>query len=107
MSRAIPLFKEDHELHALRESQQALLLLEKECAAIPKKLEMEMRERELTMPPLPEIADRRRRREHEEIVSRGEAKNILRGQNRSLALLFLLMTATGALVWWGLNLMHG
>ena len=107
MSRAIPLFKEDHELHELRESQQALLKLEKECAEIPRKLEMEMREREFTMPPLPEVEDRRRRREHEEIVSRGEAKNILRGQNRSLALLFLLVTATAALVWWGMKLMHG
>lgn len=108
MSRSLPLLiKEDQELLELRQSEQALLRLEMEYAEIPKKLEKEMREREVTMPPLAEIADRRRRREHEETVSRGEAKNILRAQHYSLALLFLLVTATGALVWWGLKLMQG
>lgn len=106
MSRAIKL-KEEQELHELRESQQALLQLERECAEIPRKLALEMREREITMPPLAEIADRRRRREHEDTVSRGEAKNILRDQNRSMMLLVLLLTATGTLVWWGLRLMQG
>ncbi|MES2661332.1 MAG: hypothetical protein V4689_22115 [Verrucomicrobiota bacterium] len=100
-------FKEDQELHELRAHEQALLMRQKEYAEIPKKLAMEQRERESTMPPLPEIEDRRRRREHENTVSRGEAKNILRDQNRSMALLFLLLTATGALVWWGLRLMQG
>ncbi|MEO5914127.1 MAG: hypothetical protein ABIS50_07840 [Luteolibacter sp.] len=99
-------FKEDQELHELRASQQALLLREKDVAEIPKRLAREQRERESTMPPLPEIEDRRRRREHENTVSRGEAKNILRDQNRSLMLLFLLLTATAALVWWGLKLMQ-
>jgi len=107
MSRRAALSKEDLELHELRQSQQALLALERECADLPRKLALEMRERESTMPPLAEIADRKRRREHEETVSRGEAKNILRDQHRSLMLLFLLLTATGALVWWGLKLMQG
>lgn len=106
MSRSI-FFKEEQELNELRETEQVLLLRQKEYAEIPKKLAMELRERESTMPPLPEIEDRRRRREHENTVSRGEAKNILRDQNRSIMLLFLLMTATGALVWWGLKLMQG
>ncbi len=106
MSRAT-LFKEDHELSEIRETQQLLLMREKEFAAIPKRLELEMKERESTMPPLEEIEERRRRREHENTVSRGEAKNILRDQNRSLMLVFLLMTATAALVWWGLKLMKG
>lgn len=100
-------FKEEQELSQLRETEQALLLRQKEYAEIPRKLAMELRERESTMPPLPEIEDRRRRREHENTVSRGEAKNILRGQNRSIMLLFLLVTATSALVWWGHRLMQG
>lgn len=107
MSRRTPLSKEDLELHELRQSEQALLALEKECADLPRRLALELKERESTMPPLAEIADRKRRREHEETVSRGEAKNILRDQNRSLMLLFMLMTATSALVWWGLKLMQG
>ena len=44
---------------------------------------------------------------HENIVSRGEVKNILRDQNRSVALLVLLLAATGSLIWWGLKLMQG
>jgi hypothetical protein len=30
-----------------------------------------------------------------------------RDQNRSLLLLLLLLTATGSLVWWGVQLMRG
>ena len=37
MSRA-PLLKEDVELNELREAEQQLLLLQKECAEIPRKL---------------------------------------------------------------------
>jgi hypothetical protein len=106
MSRATVL-KEDLELSALRQAEQQLLLLEKECAKLPKKLALEQKERECTMPPLAEIEERRRRVAHEEIVSRGEAKNILRDQNRSIALLILLIAATGSLVWWGIKLMQG
>lgn len=107
MSRRARLTPEDQELLALRESEQDLLRRQKECADLPRKLAAEMLERERTMPPLAEIADRKRRREHEETVSRGEAKNIARNQRRSLVLLFLLLTATGSLVWWGLQLMQG
>ncbi len=107
MSRRAPLSAEDKELHSIQQSQRELLRLEKECADLPRKLALELRERESTMPPLAEIADRKRRREHEDIVSRGEAKNILRDQNRSLVLVFLLLTATATLIWWGLQLMQG
>jgi hypothetical protein len=106
MSRASVL-KEDLELNALRQAEQQLLLLEKECAKLPKKLALEQKERECTMPPLAEIEERRRRVAHEEIISRGEAKNILRDQNRSIALLILLVAATGSLIWWGIRLMQG
>jgi hypothetical protein len=106
MSRSAPL-KEDLELSQIREEQQQLLLRQKEYAEIPKRLAQELRERESTMPPLAEIEDRRRRKEHDMIVSRGEISNILRDQSRSLLLLILLVTATGALIWWGLRVMQG
>jgi hypothetical protein len=106
MSRNTPL-PEDLELNELRQREQQLLLLEKECAKLPGKIAQEQAERERTMPPLAEIEDRVRRKAHENIVSRGEATNILRGQNRSILLIFLLLAATGALIWWGIKLMQG
>lgn len=106
MSRSIS-FKEDLELTQIREQEQQLLLLQKEWAQLPKKLAQEQRDRECTMPPLAEIEERRRRREHENIVSRGEVTNILRDQNRSVVLLLLLLAATGSLIWWGMKLMQG
>jgi hypothetical protein len=106
MSRG-KLLKEDLELNALREKEQQLLLQQKEYAEIPKKLALELKERECTMPPLQEIEERKRRLAHEELVSRGEVANILRDQNRSLMLLILLLTATGSLIWWGVKLMQG
>lgn len=107
MSRGKKLLKEDLELNALREKEQQLLLQQKEFAEIPKKLALELKERESTMPPLQEIEERKRRLAHEELVSRGEVANILRDQNRSLMLLILLLAATGSLIWWGLKLMQG
>ncbi len=106
MSRGA-LLKEDVELNQLREAEQQLLLLQKECAEIPRKLALELKERECTMPPLPEIEERPRQRQHEDIVSRGQVTNILRDQSRSFLLLLLLLTATGSLIWWGVKLMQG
>ena len=106
MSRSHPL-KEDLELNQLREAQQQLLLRERECAELPRKLAQEQKDRECTMPPLAEIEDRRRMKEHSQLVSRGEVTNILRDQNRSALLLLMLLTATGTLIWWGLKLMQG
>ncbi len=106
MSRGTPL-KEDLELDDLRAKEQQLLQLERECAKLPKKLAQEQKDRECTMPPLAEIEERVRRKAHENIVSRGEATNILRDQNRSVLLLLLLLAATGSLIWWGVRLMQG
>lgn len=107
MGRGKKVLKEDLELNALREKEQQLLLQQKEFAEIPKKLALELKERETTMPPLQEIEERKRRLAHEEMVSRGEVANILRDQNRSLMLLILLLAATGSLIWWGIKLMQG
>ena len=106
MSRGPPL-KEELELDQLREDEQQLRQLQKECADIPRKLALEQKERECTMPPLAEIEERRLRRQHEETVSRGQVANILRDQSRSFMLLVLLLTATGSLIWWGVKLMQG
>lgn len=99
--------KEDLELDQLRETEQQLLLRHKEFSELPKKLAAEIRERESTMPPLAEIEERKRRLAHEEMLSRGEVANILRDQNRSIVLLFMLVAATASLVWWGFKLMQG
>ena len=106
MSRGTPL-KEELELNQLREAEQQLLQLQKQCADIPRKLALELKERECTMPPLAEIEERRLRRQHEDIVSRGQVANILRDQSRSLLLLLSLLAATGTLIWWGVKLMQG
>ena len=106
MSRST-LLKEDLELKQLRETEQRLLLLQKECAEIPRKLAQEQKDRECTMPPLADIEDRMRMKAHAELVSRGEATNILRDQSRSLMLLLLLLAATSTLIWWGVKLMQG
>ena len=107
MNRHTPL-KEDLELNQLRQTEQELLLRQKQFAEIPKKLAQELRDRECTMPPLAEIEERRRMKEHQnQLVSRGEVANVLRDQNRSLLLLFLLLAATGSLIWWGIQLMRG
>lgn len=106
MSRSAPL-KEDLELNELRQAEQQLLMLERECAKLPKKLAQEQKERECTMPPLAEIEDRIRLKAHENTVSRGKVTNILRDQNRSILLLVLLLAATGSLIWWGTKLMQG
>jgi hypothetical protein len=106
MSRS-SLLKEDLELSQLREAELQLLQLQKEYAERPKQIAQERKDRECTMPPLPELADRIRRIEHDKLVSRGEVSNMRRDQNRSLLLLLLLLTATGSLVWWGVQLMRG
>ncbi len=101
------ILSEDLEFQQIREAEQQLLLLEQECAKIPGKLAREQKEQECTMPPLQEIEERRRRKVHDQMVSRGEVANILRDQNRSVSLIFLRLVATGSLIWWGLKLMQG
>ncbi len=98
--------KEDLELNELIQNQLQLRLREKEYAEIPKRLALEIKERENTMPPLLEIEERKRRIRHEQTISRGEVINIQRDQNRSLVLIFLLLVATGSFIWWGVYLMQ-
>ena len=99
-------FKEDQELDAIREQERMLLQRHRQVAELPDRLEREQRERECTMPPLAEIQDRRRMKEHEDTLTRREVGNILRAQSRSAVLVVMLIAATGALIWWGLKLMQ-
>lgn len=106
MSRS-NLFKEELELDQIREAEQQLILREREIAENEKRIARERIERESTMPPLEEIEKRKKRKSHEQIVSRGEVTNVRRDQSRSLMMLFLLVAATCSLVWWGIKLMQG
>lgn len=106
MSRS-KFLQEDPELALLRETEQQLLARQREFAEIPKRLAQELKELETTMPPLIEIEERKQRIQHEQLVSRGQVSNIHRDQSRSLMLIFLLLIATGALIWWGVKLMQG
>lgn len=106
MSRTA-IFQEELELDLIHEQEQELSRRQKEYVDLPKKLAMEKIERDSTMPPLAEIAERERQRAHENTLTRGAIKNILRTQAQDAMLFFLLLTATAALVWWGIKLMHG
>ena len=106
MSRTTML-NEELELDQLRETEQHLLQREKEFAENRRRIAQERIERESMMPPLDEIQVRIQRKQHEQIVSRGEVANVRRDQNRSLMLLFLLITTTCTLIWWGMQLMQG
>lgn len=98
----------DLELNEIREAELRLAEQVREAAKLPERLAREQRERDTTMPPLAEIEERIRMKEYDQkLVSRGEFKNVLRDQNRSLVLLILLIAATGTLIWWGLQLMRG
>lgn len=100
-------FKEELELDQIREREQQLLQRQREFAENQKRIAQERIERESTIPPLDEIQLRIRRKQHEEIVSRGEVSNIRRDQSRSLFLLLLLLLTTCAVAWWGWKLMQG
>ena len=99
-------FKEELELTQLLATEQELAEREREFAKNQERIQREHIERERTMPPLDEIQMRERRKQHEEIVSRGEVANVRRVQSRSLMLFMLLVLTTAALIWWGLQLME-
>lgn len=99
------LFKEEFELDEVLLKQQELENRLKEFERSQREIERTRAERECTIPPLEDISDRVRYRQHEQIVSRGEVANVRREQNQGLLLLLLLVAATASLVWWGLQLM--
>lgn len=100
-------FKEELELDEVLTKQQQLQDRLKEFERNQREIERNRAENERTIPPLSEITERERWRNHEHLVSRGEVANVRRDQNQGLLLLFLLIAATSALIWWGLRLMQG
>lgn len=101
------LFREELELDQVLVKQQELQNRLREFERSQQEIERTRAENERTIPPLREITERERWRQHEQLVSRGEVANVRRDQNQGLLLLFLLITATCSLVWWGLRLMQG
>jgi prefoldin subunit 5 len=106
MNRA-KLFKEELELDEVLVKQQELQNRLKEFERSQREIERTRAENERTIPPLREISERERWRQHEQMVTRGEVANVRRDQNQGLLLLFLLLAATCTLIWWGLQLMRG
>lgn len=78
-----------------------------ELEGMPEQLELEMREREETLPPPEDLAERERQRHFEEQAARGQIRNERRTQGRSLLLMFLLLTATAAVISWIVRLANG
>lgn len=101
------IFQEELELDEVLARQQELRRRLQEFERNQREIERNRAERECTIPPLDEIHERERWRQHEQLVSRGEIANVRRDQNHGLMLLLLLIAATGSLVWWGLQLMQG
>lgn len=73
-----------------------------ELQQLPERIQREKREREMTIPPDPSLAERRRAREHEErLVTHGQVENVVREHNGSVVLIILLCACIAALAWWG------
>lgn len=96
--------KPDDELDQLNDASRELDQRIAELEALPNQLELELIERESTIPPPDDILDRDRHRRFEEQAARGEIRNERRAQGRSLLLMALLLAATGALISWMIQL---
>ena len=70
------------------------------AAAVPEQLELEMREKETTIPAPDDLAERERQKRFEDQATRGQVRNERRTQGRSLFLLLLLLLATAAMISW-------
>lgn len=68
--------------------------------AVPEQLELEIKEKESTIPAPDDLLERERTKRFEEQATRGQVRNERRTQGRSLLLLFLLLLATAALISW-------
>ena len=106
--KTLSLFKDEAELESIRELQKELLLQEKICADLPKKIERERIERERTMPPLQSLKEREQLNQYEQaLATRKQYRNVVKAQSTSVLLLFMVLVATAALIAWSLRLMQG
>lgn len=86
----------DEILRAQRELEEKIAAAE----ALPEQLELEIREKESTIPAPDDLLERERAKRFEEQATRGQVRNERRTQGRSLLLLFLLLIATAAMISW-------
>ena len=105
---ALPLSDDELELKRCDEEARRLEQQLAEARELPKKIALEMHERDNTLPPCERLAEIKRMLAHEaEITTRREHGNLLKAQTRSLLLVVTLTVALLALVAWGLRLMNG
>ncbi len=94
----------DEQLDQLADASRELEEKIAELEALPSQLELELIERETTIPPPDDLVDRDRHRRFEEQAARGEIRNERRAQGRSLLLMFLMLGAIAAIVSWVIEL---
>lgn len=91
---------EESDLDEILKAQQELEEKIAAAEAVPKQLELEMLEKEATIPAPDDLIERERTKRFEEQATRGQVRNERRTQGRSLLLLFLLLLATAAMISW-------
>jgi hypothetical protein len=95
-----PSSNDDPGLDEILRAQQELEEKIAAAQAVPKQLELEIQERESTIPAPDDLLERERAKRFEEQATRGQVRNERRTQGRSLLLLFLLLLATAAMISW-------
>ncbi len=95
---------DDADLARLEEAERELSRRIAEVESLPDRLRREAEERAATLPPPDDLADRRRRRDFETKVSRGQLRNERRAQRRSLLLTVLLLASIAGLISWVIRL---
>ena len=99
--------KADEDLDQLELERRQLDERIAQLQKLPKQLELELAEQQTTLPPPDTLGDRERRKRFEEQAARGEIRNERRAQGRSLLMLFLLLSATTAMILWIVALANG
>lgn len=101
------LFKEDLELNKIEQVKSDIARRQIELAEQSRRLEHEKIESARTLPPIEIVTLRVRMKAHDDMLAtRGEVTNLRREQGGHLLLFLLLVCATTALIWWGLQLMQ-
>lgn len=99
--------QEEFELGLLQDEENQLRHRQKQLADNRKKLATERSERAVTLPPSELIQSIKKRKSHDELVSKRQERDIRHEHSRGIFWILTLVVATAALVWWGLSLMRG
>jgi len=106
MTRRKSKSREDDSTYQLALQLAELTEKERQLQEIPERIRREKREKEMLLPPDPNLEERlRAKRHHEKIVTRGQVENAVREHDRSLILLILLTACTASLLWWAYQAM--